>query len=803
MKNFWQDIRYAARMLKTKPGFTFASVISLALGIGACTAIFSIVDAVLLKPLPYPEPNQLVALREVGEGDRQMSFTEANFLDVRHQNQSFESLAEYVALQVSVTGAQEPVRTQVCTASNEFFKVLGIQPVLGRTFLPEESRPESATSAVVSYGFWQRLLGGRQDLSGVTLRIYNRSFNVVGVMPQDFSFPKDTEVWTNREAFPVNPSRTSHGLRVVGRLRADATIEQARVDLTTIGKQLKQQYGKLIDAQDFSVTPLHQLMVGNVRQSLYIFLAAVGFLLLVACANVANMLLAQVTTRQREFALRSALGATRFRLAKQFITENVLLALVAGSLGVILSIWGVDFLLSLNQQNLPYVNEIAVNWRALIFTFGLAILVALLLGLVPLFHFSGNNLQENLKEAGRGQSAHTSSARLRGALVTAQIALTLVLLIGAGLSIKSFIKLMLINPGFQAENAVAMDVSVPSVSGADEASRLQQLTNFHGQLLERLQNLPGVIAVGGVDGLPMTQRGANGQFLIDNDPTKQGYGEYRIATEGFFAAMGIPLLRGRLFESSDTMNSTHVAVINESLARKYWPAEDPLGRQIQYGNMDGDTRLFTIVGIVNNVRENGLDADTPPTFYAYYVQRPRRLGDFTLVVRAQSDPTTLVSAMRSEVRSLNSDVPVNFRTLEQVFSSSLDNRRFSLVIFAAFAIVALLLAITGIYGVMSYVVAQRTQEIGVRMALGASVSHILKLVIGQGMRWVFSGIGLGLIGAFGLSRLIESFLFNVSPNDLTTFVGVACLLVFVALLACFIPARRATRTDPMVALRCD
>jgi putative ABC transport system permease protein len=623
------------------------------------------------------------------------------------------------------------------------------------------------------------------------------------VMPEEFSFPKDTEVWIAREAFPASTSRTSHGIRVVGRLQSDIPIEQAQTDLTTIGKQLKQQFGKQIDAADFAAAPLQQSLVGSVREGLLIFLAAVGFLLLVACANVANMLLAQITTRQKEFALRSALGATRFRLAKQFITENLLLAVIAGALGVLLAVWGVEFLVSLNQQNLPRVNEIAVNWRVLGFTLGLAIVAAMLLGLVPGFHLSGGDLQNNLKASGRGQSAHRASARLRSILVTAQVALTLILLIGAGLSIKSFVKLILIEPGFQAEHAIAMDVSVPASTADDEESRYLQLTNFHQQLLERLTRLSGVVAVGGIDGLPMTQRGADGQFLIDNDPTKAGYGEYRIATEDYFAAMGIPLLRGRLFQSSDTMNATHVAIISQSLARKYWPSDDALGRQIQYGNMDGDTRLFTIVGIVGDVHDNGLDAEAPPTFYAYYVQRPRRLSDFSIVVRAQTDKAALVSAMRSEVRSLNSEVPINFRTLEQIFSTSLDNRRFSLVIFAAFAIVALLLAVTGIYGVMSYVVAQRTQEIGVRMALGATISHILKLVVGQGMRWVLSGIALGLIGAFALSRLIESFLYNVSPNDLTTFIGVAGLLVLVALMACLIPARRAVKTDPMVALRCE
>jgi predicted permease len=798
MKSFWQDLRYAARMFRTKPGFTFVAIASLALGIGACTAIFSIVDAVLLRALPYPTPERLVALREVGSDGRPMTFTMANFIDVRDQNRSFESVAEYNSQLVSVVGGSEPVRTQVCGASSDFFKVLGVQPVLGRTFLPEERRPAKANVAVVSFGFWQKLLGGRQDLSAVSVKVYDQSFDVVGVMPQGFAFPKDTEVWINSEVFPINQSRTSHGLRVIARLNAGTPIDQAQADISTIGKQLKQQFGKQIDASDFAAVPLQELLVGNVRQGLLIFLAAVGFLLLVACANVANLLLAQVTTRQKEFALRSALGASRLRLARQFITENLLLAVMAAALGILLSIWGVDLLLSLNQQNLPRVNDIAVNWRVLIFTFGLSVGVSLLLGLVPVFHFSGGDIQENLKESGRGQSAHRAGSRLRNALVTAQVALTLILLIGAGLSIKSFMKLLSIDPGYRADQTLVMDVSIPT---SEEEDRFQRLTNFHQQLLERIEAFPGVSAIGGIDGLPMTDRGANGQFLIDNDPTKTGYGEYRIATENYFTAMGIPLLRGRLFQPTDTMNSGHVAIVSESLARNFFSGEEPLGRQIQYGNMDGDTRLFTIVGIVGDVRDNGLDKEAPPTFYAYYVQRPRRLTDYSIVIRTRADGAALIPALRSEVQSLNSEVPVNFRTLEQIFSSSLDNRRFSLVIFAVFAAVALILAVAGIYGVMSYVVAQRTQEIGIRLALGATIAHILKLVLGQGLRWVVSGIALGLIGAYLLSRLMESFLYEVSPNDLTTFVGVAGLQVFVAFIACLIPARRAIKTDPISALR--
>ena len=789
------DLRYAFRQLHKNSGFTAVAVLTLALGIGACTAIFSIVDAVLLRPLPYPQAEKIVSLREVDAKSRQITFAEPNFLDVHARNHTLAAAAEYNMQLTTVLGGREPVRTRVAYVSGEFFKTLGVRPATGRSFLPEEAKAGGPPVAVVSHGYWQRLLSGRNDLAATPLRFGDTGYTVVGVMPQSFNFPKDAEIWLPIELFPSSESRTSHGKRVIARLRDGVTLGQARADLSTIGKQLKQENGTNIDLIDITALPLKEAMVGEVSQSLLVILAAVGFLLLVACTNVANLLLAQATARQREFAVRTALGATRGRLAQQFIAESLLLALLAGGLGVLLSFWGVKALVGLNQGYLPRADEISVDTRVLTLTFALSLLVAVALGLVPLLRLGGGNLQEGLKEAARG-SANATSHRLRAMLVVTQVALTMVLLLGAGLLIKSFIKVLEIDPGFRTESSVAMEISL-----SDEPP--QRRAGFYQQVLERLATLPGITAVGGVNSLPLVGGGADGQFLIDNNPALKGYGEFRVASPGYFNSMGMRLVRGRLFDQSDRPESSQVALISESLARRYWPNEDPLGKGIQYGNMDGDTHLLRVVGVVSDVREFGLEANTRPTVYVHYLQRPWQARGFAIVARTSGDVKMLIPAMRSAVQSLSRDVPTNFRTLGQIFSSSLDNRRFSLVIFGSFAAVALLLAALGIYGVTSYAVTQRTQEIGTRIALGARVANVVRLVIGQGMKSVLLGIAIGLGGAFALTRLIAHLLFGVSATDPLTFLVVTAVLMLVGLLACYLPARRATKVDPMVALRSE
>lgn len=824
METLFKDIRFGIRSLLKRRGFTSIAVLTLALGIGACTAIFSVVDGVLLRSLPYPEAERLVELREVTAKGRPMSFAEPNFLDVRARSRTLEGVAEYSEETKTVTGGSEPARAITFRVSGDFFRVLGTQPFLGRTFAMEESKPGGAPVAVISYDFWRRVLGGKSDLTGTTLRISDKGFTVVGVMPPGLGFPNNAEVWIPREISVPETSRSAHNWHVVARVLPAIKIEQARAEVSTISKQLKQEHGKDMDAVDFALIPQQEYMVGNVRSALMMIFVAVGFLLAVACANVANLLLAQVTARQREFAVRSALGATRLHLARQFITENLLVTLAAGALGVLLSFWGVELLIGLNQQSLPRVNEIGVNVRAIAFTVALCLLVAIVLGLVPLLRFSSRDLEGSLRETGQGRSGQAGQ-RLRSLLVVVQMALTLILLVSAGLVGKSFYRLLRIDPGFRTESAVAMELNLSrigfnekqyqdfmqayqrlrehgiapdttvQVSAEEERQRL-----FQEQLLDRLGQLPGVSAVGTISLLPLRGDGPDGTFLINNNPARKGAADFRLASAGYFAAMGIPVLRGRTFDRSDQPNSPHAALISESMAGKYWPNENPIGQAIQFGNMDGDLRLLHVVGVVGDVHDRGVDAATSPTVYANSLQRPPS-PDMSVVVRAPVAPSALVPAMRQVVRSLDSELPVNFKTLDQVFSSSLDQRRFSLVIFGVFGTVALLLAAMGIYGVTSYTVTQRTQEIGIRMALGARMRDVLKLVLRNGMSLALIGAAIGLAGAFAVTRVMSNLLFGVAPTDLATFSAVALVLIAVAFLACYIPARRATKVDPLVALR--
>ncbi len=803
LESVGQDLRYGLRTLWKKPGFTLTAVLTLALGIGANTAIFSVVDAVLLRPLPYPDAARIVELREVSAKGGRMPVAEPNYADVRARNHSLEAIAEYSGgtastMMTTILGGSEPVRAPVYAVSSEFFRVLGVAPIVGRAFLPAELKAGTPV-AIVSYGFWQRQLGGKTDLAGTTLRIGDQSLQVVGVLPPNLGFPKAVDVWVPREMFPPDLSRTAHNWGVIARLRPGVTLTAARADLSAIGQQLKQENSAGTDASDFALIPLQEYLVGNARQPLLIILAAVGFLLLVAGTNVANLLLAQMTAREKEFAVRAALGAGHLRLAQQFLTENLLLALIGGACGVLFSFWGVDLILRLNQGSLPRADEISVNARALILTLALSALIAIVLGVISVLHVGNRDLQTGLKEATRGQTAHGAGKRLRGFLAVAQVALTLVLLIGAGLLGKSFVELLRVDPGFRPESAVVMNLSLPASSGEEQQ---KQNALFYQQLLERLGQLPGVVAIGGINALPMTDTGADGTFLIDNDPAHTGHAEYRRASAGYFAAMGIPILRGRVFDASAGADAPPAAVISQSLAQKYFPGADPIGRRIQFGNMDGDQRLLEIVGVVGNAREYGLDSAPALTVYANAFQRPQS-SSLVMVVRAQTDATTLIPAMRQAVQALNPEIPTTFRTLTAVYSSSLDARRFSLVIFGVFASVALILATLGLYGVISYVVAQRTHEIGIRLALGAQGADVLRLIVRQGMTLTLCGIVLGLAAAWALTRLMVSLLYGVTAHDPLTFMGVTLLLATVALVACLIPARRATKVDPLIALRTE
>jgi predicted permease len=810
------DFKYAIRMLLKTPGFTAIAIITLGLGMGAATSIFSVVDAVLLRPLPYPEQERIVELRELSETGRPMPFAEPNINDLRARSHSFEAVTNYSVWPRSVAGGSEPVRTNVCAASREFFRVLGVTPLIGRYFSEQPGSGENEV-VVVSYGFWKSLLGGRTNLDGMALRFENRSFAVIGVLPPDVEFPPKTDVWFPADIYPSNDSRTAHNWRAAARLGGGVSPEQAAAEIAAIGQQLRREFGSQTDAVSFSLAPLRERMVKDLRGVLLVICAAVGLLVLIACSNAANLLLVRVTARRKEIALRSALGASRGRLARQFIAEALLLTLAAGAVGVLLAFWSVDLIVGLYSGNLPGSARVAVNTTVLMFTLAVTVVTGLVLGFVPALHTSRRQLQTDLQEGGRGQSASRGNRRMRDGLVVAQIGLTLMLLVAAGLLGRSFQRLLKVDPGFQTESAVAMTVSMPQ---PEEAASQRQLAQFYQQLLARLEVLPGVASVGGINAPPMSGMGANGTFIVQSgskpaqtmqelkqqldalSPAERSRdAEYRVASAGYFRVMGIPLIRGRLFGASDGPDSPHLAVISNSFAKRYWPNEDPIGKQIQFGNMDGDLRLLNIVGIVGDVRDEGLDVDIRPTIYTNYLQRPAAAAQFSFVVRGQGDPATLIAAMRREAAAANSEMPVRFETLKQIVSSSLDNRRFSMVILAVFAGAALVLAMVGLYGVMAYITSERTSEIGIRMALGAQRADVLWLVLRQSLVFVCAGIVAGIVTALATTRVLAALLYGISAADVLTYGAVVLLLGLAALGATFVPARRAMRVDPMVALR--
>jgi putative ABC transport system permease protein len=823
MNSLLHEIRLAVRSLLKRPGFAFVAILTLALGIGASTAIFSVLDAVLLRPLPYPNQERIVELRELDEKDHGMSFAQPNYDDLRARSRSFDPLAQYSAWPEAVSGGSEPVRTNACAASGDFFRVLGVTPVLGRVFT-SESLTENKEVAVVSYGFWKRFLGGRTDLEGTPLHFANRSFAVIGVLPVEREFPPGVDVWYPFEIYPPNLSRTAHNWRVTGRLKATVSVEAARSEIGAIGRQLKLEHGTQTDAASFGMTPLRERFVKDLRGVLLVVCIAVAVLLLIACSNVANLLLVRATARRQEMAVRAALGASRWRLARQFITETILLTLAAGALGIVLAFWGVDLIVGGYHGSLPRVGQIGVNATALGFTLAVSLLAGFALGIVPALSSSHRQLQDDLQSVGRGKTTSRASARFRNLLIVSQIALTVVLLIGAGLLGRSFQRLMEVNPGFETESAIAMTVSMPEPEDGWwwETSPAAQrgLAQFYYQLIERLNALPGVLAVGGTNALPMSGMGANGTFIIEDGSApaqtmaalseqlnalsgsgKTGDADFRVSSSGYFEAMGIPLIRGRLFQESDGPDSPHAALISQAFARRYWPNEDPLGKQLQFGNMDGDLRLLHVVGVVSDVRDEGLDAKPRPIVYVNYFQRPAAASQFSIVLRGRGDATALTTAMRREARSLNPEMPTKFQTVQEIVAASLDNRRFSMVMLGVFAGSALALAMVGLYGVMAYITAERTHELGIRMALGAQRLDMLRMVLRQSFTLVSAGLALGIFASIGLTRLLGTMLYGVEATDVLTYAGVVGLLIVAASLASYIPARRAMKVDPMVALR--
>jgi predicted permease len=812
-----RDIRFAFRTLSRAPFFTVIALLTLALGIGATTAIFTVVDGVLLRPLPYPESQRIVRLWEVSAKGGHMNFSDPDFEDMQAQTRSFTSLAKASDWgTVSVVAGNEAVRARSAAASKDFFRTLGVQPLRGRFFAPEEQREGGTPAVVVSYGFWRSALGGAPINSGTTLSFDGKVFTVVGVAPPELDYPAGTELWAPAELFGRRPSRTAHNWPVLARLAPGVTLAQARADADNIARRLKQQYGDESDMVGAAMMPLREQMVGQLKPSLLILLGASGVLLLIACANVVNLMMARMAAREGEYALRLALGASRARLVQQFVAESLVLATGGGILGVLLAAVGVRALLAMQSGNIPRAADVHVSWGVLAFALGVSVAAALAMGLLTAFRAGRGDLRAALAESQRTQAGAGATLRLRGALVVAQVAATIVLLVGAGLLGRSFMKLLDVNPGFRTQSSLVLDVSLPS--GDHGSAWATQTAGFYDDLIDRLRAIPGVRDVGGVTVLPLAgESGGNGTFLImgsadeqfdmekfsrlARDPSRTGNAEFRVASAGYFRAMNIPLVKGRLFDERDTRESPHVAVISEALAKKRWPNEDPIGKVIQFGNMDGDLHPFTIIGVVGDVREESLATDPQPTFYADYRQRPWVANNFNIVMQGSVENATVIAAARRAVSDLRPDVPPRFRTMETVVSTSVADRRFTLLLIGVFGASALLLATLGVYGVISYLVTQRRQEIGVRIALGAQSTDVMKLVLRQGALLAGIGIVVGGGAALALTRLIRGMLFDVSTTDPLAFAAVILCMLAVALLASFIPARRAAGIAPMSILR--
>jgi putative ABC transport system permease protein len=807
MQNLIQDLRYGLRTLWRRRGFTAIAVITLALGIGANTALFSVVNGVLLRPLPYPDPDRVVTLREANQQVRTAHVSYQNFNDWRRQSQSFEYISAHTGKwggPETVIGGREPVRANVVSVFRDFFQVFGVAPVAGRTFAPEESNYGTTPVAVVSYRFWQRSLSADPRLVDHDLTIGGLRFNVIGVMPQDFSFPQDTDIWVSKEQLDVdNSSRSSHNYAGIARLKPGVSLAQAQAEMTGIGRRVAEQDPSDKAHNDVAVLGLKDQITGPIRPALIVLLAAVGLVLLIACANVANLLLARAVSRRREFAIRAALGARSFRVVRQLLTESLLLALLGGLLGLLLAYWLITALIALAPSTIPRLDAIHIDGWTLGFTLLVSLLTSLLFGLVPALRAAKPDLNESLKEGSRGSSG--SSSLFRNALVTTEIALTLVLLIGAGLLLKSFWRVLQVDPGFNPDNVLTMQVSLPSSQYPDSNRRI----TFYRQLFERLRSVPGVESTGMINNLPLGGVDLNATIFIAGRPVDQaGYGSFRVIGPDYFRVMNIPLIKGRYFTEQDNESAEPVALISQLVAETTFKGEDPIGKRAISTNdisrreeIDHPDRWPKIVGVVGDVKHFGPEGKTTGTIYVCYAQRPMRIGDMTLVVRSKGAAANPTAAIRQEVAALDKNLPMTFEGMDQVFSRSTANRRYNVLLLGTFAALALLLAAIGIYGVISYAVSESTRELGIRMALGAQKLDVMKLVVAQGMTLALAGVVIGAAGSFAVTRWMTSLLYGVTATDPLIFAGVSLLLLVTALIACYVPARRAVRVDPIVALR--
>ena len=809
--NTLQDIRYAFRMLLKRPSFTVIVVLTLALGIGANTTIFSAIDAVLLNPLPYKDPERLMVVWETNKqlGPEMWDRNEAaigNFLDWRSRNQSFDQLGALFDTDMNLTGVGEPQRIKSVVATTNFFQVLGVQPMLGRSFSPESETPGSPFTAIISHELWQRQFGSDPGLINKSLTLNGHQVEVIGVMPPGFElqFPISVHVdmWVPFVIDVADPDyhdRRNNFLYTVGRLKQGVSQEQAQAEMKLIASQLQQQYPETNADRGVRVVSLHKQVVGNVESYLYMLFAAVGFLLLIACANVAGLLLARVTARQREVAVRMALGASRWRLIRQLLTESVIFSALSGALGLLLAYGGVKLLVALTPSEVPRLHEIGLHVPVFLWTLAISVVTGLLFGLAPALQASRPDVNAALKESSGRNPGSIQGSGLRNLLVVSEVAVALLLLVGAGLMTKSFLRLQQVDPGFDATNVVSMNIALPT-----SKYREQQLNIFYDQLFERIRNLPGVKYVGGINPLPLGGTNISLSVLVEGAPavalTDRPSVGVRVVTPGYFQTMSIPILKGRAFTEQDRDNTPNVILVNEALASRFWPNQDAVGKRLDFEEDSGKQVWREIVGVVGNVKHKALATEVMPEAYFPYKQGPENF--MGLVVRTASDPVSMIPAIRNQVLSIDKDQPVSdIMTMEQRLAKSVASSRFVMLLLGSFSVLALGLAAVGIYGVMSYLVTQRTQEIGVRMALGAQKRDVLKLVVRRGMVLATVGTVIGLIASLALTRLMRSLLFEVTPTDWLTFVITSVVLLTVALLACYIPARRATKVDPLVALR--
>lgn len=801
-------------MLVKSPTISIVATIALALGIGANTAIFSVVNAVLLRPLPFPDPDSLVSLFETDarRGQERGSHSYPNFMDLRAQNTSFERVASYHGSDYVLTGRGEPARLEASVATADLFPLLGVAPVLGRNFSPDEDKPsETGRVVILSHSLFQNRFNGDASVLNQPITLNGVSFTVVGVMPAGFEFPiqnDPVELWTTIAGDaagkePITAQRGAHFLQVIGRLKPAVTMEQAQADITAIGSRLEQQYPNTNTNKSLRVESALSTLVGDVRPALLVMLGAVAVVLLIACVNVANLLLARATSRHREMAIRSALGASRLRVIRQLLTESVLLSLVGGAVGLILAVWWSDLLVALGKEDIPRALQVRIDWRVLGFTAGVSLLTGLIFGLAPALHSAKTELVESLKEGGRGSSEGTRLIKLRNVLVVVELTAAVVLLAIAGLLIQSFWRLQKVNSGLQPENVLTFNVGLPEVK-YDYKKQAQ----FFIDLKDRLESKPGVQAVSSILPLPLSGDRFGISFEIEGRPVApkdQPSADFFTTGVGYFHAMGIPIIKGRDFDQRDQHGSTPVIIVTETFARQFFPNEDPIGKRIRPGISTIDNEeapMREIIGVVGDVRNRTLNTAPKPAYYVPQAQVP--FDQMVVVVKTTGEPHSLISAVRKELAAMDADVPLfGIKSMDEYLSASVAKPRFNTTLLTIFAGVALVLTIVGLYSVMSYSVAQRTNEIGIRLALGAQSRDVVLMIVKQGAVLIVVGLAIGLGAAFVATRVIESLLFGVTAKDPFTFAAVAVLLTLVALLACYIPALRATRVDPMEALRCE